>query len=149
METGKKVLVAFFSHTGENYAVGNITKGNTHIIAEMIAEATGGRLFEIVPIKEYPKTYDACVEVAKKEKAAGARPAVKDNIAVEDYEVVFIAIPTGGEICPCRSIRSSRSTAGQARPSSRFAHTKAADFPIRKSTSPMPARARKWKKGLP
>lgn len=24
METGKKVLVAFFSHTGENYAVGNI-----------------------------------------------------------------------------------------------------------------------------
>ena len=33
METGKKILVAFFSHTGENYAVGNITKGNTHIIA--------------------------------------------------------------------------------------------------------------------
>lgn len=54
METGKKVLVAFFSYTGENYAVGNITKGNTHIIAEMIAEATGGRLFEIVPVKGAP-----------------------------------------------------------------------------------------------
>ena len=93
MKTEKKVLVAFFSHTGENYAVGNITKGNTHIVAEMIAEATGGRLFEIVPVKEYPKTYNACVEVAKKEKAAGARPAVKDDIAVEDYEVVFIGYP--------------------------------------------------------
>lgn len=93
METGKKVLVAFFSHTGGNYAVGNITKGNTHIIAEMTAEATGGRLFEIVPVKEYPKTYDACVEVAKEEKAAGTRPAVKDDIAVEDYEVVFIGYP--------------------------------------------------------
>ena len=33
----KKVLVAFFSRTGENYNVGNISKGNTHIIAEMIA----------------------------------------------------------------------------------------------------------------
>lgn len=93
MTTGKKVLVTFFSHTGENYTVGNITKGNTHIIAEMIAEATGGKLFEIVPVKEYPKTYDACVDVAKKEKEAGARPAVKADIAVEDYDVVFIGYP--------------------------------------------------------
>ena len=149
METGKKVLVAFFSHTGENYAVGNITKGNTHIIAEMIAEAIGGRLFEIVPVKEYPKSYSACVEVAKKEKVAGARPAVKDDIAVEDYEVVFIGYPNWWGICPCRSIRSSRSTAGQVKPSSRFVHTKAADFPIRKNTLPMPAKVRKWKKDLP
>lgn len=93
MKTEMKVLVAFFSHTGENYAVGNITKGNTHIIAEMIAESTGGKLFEIVPVKEYPKTYDACVDVAKKEKETGARPAVKDDIAVEDYDVVFIGYP--------------------------------------------------------
>lgn len=93
METGKKVLVAFFSHTGENYAVGNITKGNTHIIAEMIAEATGGNLFEIVPIKEYPKTYNACVEVAKKEKETGARPAIKGSIAVENYDIIFLGYP--------------------------------------------------------
>lgn len=93
METEKKVLVAFFSHTGENYAVGNITKGNTHIIAEMIAEATGGNLFEIVPVKEYPKTYNACVEVAKKEKETGARPAIKGSIAVENYDIIFLGYP--------------------------------------------------------
>lgn len=93
MTTEKKVLVTFFSHTGENYAVGNITKGNTHIVAEMIAERTDGTLFEIEPVKEYPKTYNACVEVAKQEKEAGARPAVKDDIAVEDYDVVFIGYP--------------------------------------------------------
>ena len=34
-----KILVAYFSHTGENYNVGVIEKGNTHIIADMIAEA--------------------------------------------------------------------------------------------------------------
>ena len=93
MKTGRKTLVAFFSHTGENYGVGNITKGNTHIVAEMIAEATGSTLFEIVPVKEYPKTYNACVDVAKKEKETDAHPAVKDDIAVEDYDVVFIGYP--------------------------------------------------------
>lgn len=93
METEKKVLVAFFSRTGENYAVGNIAKGNTHIIAEMIAETTGGKLFEIAPVKEYPKTYDTCVEIAKKEKDANARPEVKGDISVEDYDIVFLGYP--------------------------------------------------------
>ena len=93
MKTDKKVLVVFFSHTGENYGVGNITKGNTCIVAEMIAEATGGKLFEIVPAQKYPKTYDACVDLAKKEKSAGARPAIEGDIAVEEYDTVFIGYP--------------------------------------------------------
>lgn len=41
-----KILVAYFSRTGENYGVGNIEKGNTHIIADMIVEQTGGDTFE-------------------------------------------------------------------------------------------------------
>ena len=94
MKTEKKVLVVFFSHTGENYGVGNITKGNTHIVAEMIAESTGGKLFEIVPEKDYPKeSYNDCVTMAKQEKEVGARPAIKGDIAVEDYDVVFIGYP--------------------------------------------------------
>lgn len=93
MKTDKKVLVVFFSHTGENYGVGNITKGNTCIVAEMIAETTGGELFEIVPVQKYPKTYDACVDLAKKEKSADARPAIEGDIAVEDYDTVFIGYP--------------------------------------------------------
>lgn len=92
-EANKKVLVAFFSHTGENYAVGNIEKGNTHIIAEMIAGETGGTLFEIVPSNAYPKTYNACVEVAKKEKEANARPAIQGDVPVEEYDVIFVGYP--------------------------------------------------------
>lgn len=91
---GKKALVVFFSHTGENYGVGNITEGNTHVIAKMIGEATGAPLFEIVPEKPYPTdSYDAVVEIAKNEKAAKARPAIKGDIAVEDYDVIFIGYP--------------------------------------------------------
>lgn len=92
-ESSKRVLVAFFSHTGENYAVGNIEKGNTHIIAEMIAEESGGTLFEIVPQNAYPKTYNACVEAAKKEKQAKARPAIKADAPVEEYDVIYLGYP--------------------------------------------------------
>ena len=45
MKENKKVLVTYFSRTGENYSVGNITKGNTQIVAEIIANETGGNLF--------------------------------------------------------------------------------------------------------
>lgn len=90
---GKKVLVAFFSHTGENYAVGNISKGNTHIVAEMIAEATGGTLFEIAPVKPYPTNYDQCTKVAKQEVESEARPDVTADAPVEDYDIIFIGYP--------------------------------------------------------
>ena len=92
--SGKKTLVAFFSHTGENYGVGNITEGNTHIIAKIIADATGGTLFEIVPEKDYPHdSYNDVVEIAKQEKAQKARPAIKGDISIEDYDVIFIGYP--------------------------------------------------------
>lgn len=97
METsisGNKTLVVFFSHTGENYGVGNISEGNTHIIAKMIGEATDGTLFEIVPEKEYPHdSYDEVVEIAKQEKEQKARPAIKGDVKVEDYDVIFIGYP--------------------------------------------------------
>lgn len=92
--SGKKALVVFFSHTGENYGVGNISEGNTHIIAKMIGEATDGTLFEIMPEKEYPHdSYDEVVEIAKQEKAQKARPAIKGDVKVEDYDVIFIGYP--------------------------------------------------------
>lgn len=93
MKNSKKVLVVFFSRTGENYAVGNIEKGNTHIIAEMIAKETGGKLFRIETVKPYPDEYKACVEVAKAEKENNARPEIKGDVKVEDYDVVFLGYP--------------------------------------------------------
>ena len=94
MKTEGKKLVVFFSHTGENYNVGYIEKGNTHIIAEMIADATGADTFEIVPEKGYPRdSYNECIEIAKKELQQNARPAVKGDVKVEDYDIIFIGYP--------------------------------------------------------
>ena len=89
----KKILVAFFSRAGENYAVGHIEKGNTHILAEMIAAETGGDLFHIEPVTPYPDDYTECTEVAKRELNAKARPAIKGDTAVEDYDIIFIGYP--------------------------------------------------------
>lgn len=93
MKNSKKVLVVFFSRTGENYAVGNIEKGNTHIIAEMIAKETGGKLFRIETVKPYPDEYKACVEIAKAEKESNTRPEVKGDVKVEDYDIIFLGYP--------------------------------------------------------
>lgn len=89
----KKILVAFFSRTGENYAVGHIEQGNTHIVAEMIAFATGGTLFRIEPATPYPDDYRACTEVALREKRSKARPALVGDIAAEEYDVIFLGYP--------------------------------------------------------
>lgn len=52
-EVSSKILVAFFSRADENYGVGYIEKGNTHIIADMIAEEVGADSFEIVRVTPF------------------------------------------------------------------------------------------------
>lgn len=88
-----KSLVVYFSHTGENYSVGNISEGNTAIIAKMIAEKTGSDTFEILPEKEYPKVYKSCTEVAKDEQKKNARPAYKGDVDTSAYDTVYIGYP--------------------------------------------------------
>ena len=93
--TGKKVLVVYFSRTGEQYSVGNITEGNTAVIAKMIAEQTKSALFEVkLKNDTYPVAYKALTEVALSEKKANARPEIEGDVAnFADYDVVFIGTP--------------------------------------------------------
>jgi len=88
-----KSLVVYFSHTGENYSVGNISEGNTAIIAKMIAAKTGSDTFEILPEKEYPKVYKSCTEAAKDEQKKNARPAYKDDVDTSAYDTIYIGYP--------------------------------------------------------
>ena len=90
-----KTLIAYFSRTGEQYSVGNITKGNTAIVAEIIAEKTGGDLFEIKVVNDnYPNEYTPLIQFAKKEKQENARPEIMGEVNnIEDYDTVFIGYP--------------------------------------------------------
>ena len=88
------VLVTYFSHAGENYNVGVVEEGNTAKLAKVIAEQTGADLFEIVPVVDYPQSYDECLEVATAEQREGARPEyVSDVENWEQYDTVFIGYP--------------------------------------------------------
>ena len=91
---GKRALVVYYSRADENHGVGVIEKGNTKILAEMIAEATGADTFEIVPVKPYPKEYSPTTEVAKKEKNENARPEITGTMPdVSKYDVIFLGYP--------------------------------------------------------
>ena len=94
-DTGSDVLVVYFSRTGEQYAVGVIDKGNTAIVAEIIAEQTGADLWEVLPENDqYPKTYKELTDVAKKEQNDNARPAYAGEVPdLSRYDTVFIGAP--------------------------------------------------------
>ena len=89
-----KMLVVFFSRTGEQYTVGVIDEGNTAVVAKMIAEKTGADIYEIIPETDYPYTYAELTDVAKKEQNENARPAIKDALPdMSQYDTVFIGAP--------------------------------------------------------
>lgn len=49
-----KPLIVYYSRKGENYwngSIKNLAKGNTEIVAEMIAGLTVGDLFEVETVK--------------------------------------------------------------------------------------------------
>lgn len=78
-----KVLVAYFSHSG-----------NTREIAQQISQASGGALFEIVPINPYPENYQDLTAVAKKEIQDGIKPKLQANVEnIGEYDVIFIGSP--------------------------------------------------------
>ena len=89
-----KILVAYFSRAGEEYSVGNISKGNTKIVAEIISQKTGGELFEIKPVKNYPTNYKECTQIASREKATKARPEILNKVEnFDQYDTIFIGYP--------------------------------------------------------
>lgn len=91
---GKKTLVVYFSHAGENYNVGNIKVGNTRKVADKIAELTGADMFEIVAEKNYDMPYNKLIEVAAEEERQEELPAFKGEVKdINKYDTIFIGGP--------------------------------------------------------
>jgi len=75
----KKILVAYFSHSG-----------NTREIANQIHKSEGGDIFEIQSVKPYPHNYDAVVEQAKQELESDHKPALKQKWRISSRMIWFI-----------------------------------------------------------
>jgi flavodoxin len=80
---GTKVLVIYYSLTG-----------NTKSIAEMIREKTGGDVFEIETVKNYPADYSGIIAEAKRELETGELPALKKSPPdMSSYGLVLVGSP--------------------------------------------------------
>ena len=70
-------LIAYFSRRGENYVSGKLKElsvGNTEVAAGMLQQLTGADLFQLEPVHEYPKSYNACIDEAQADqRQAGAK----------------------------------------------------------------------------
>lgn len=68
--------------------------GNNEYIAQLIQQETGGDLFSIETVQEYPSTHDPLLEAAYEEKAQNARPELAAQIENPDnYSVIFLGYP--------------------------------------------------------
>lgn len=80
---GKKILIAYFSWSG-----------NTRKVANQIHEKVGGDIFEIKTVEQYPTDHQSASEVAKKELDENARPKLVNEVNnMADYDVIMIGYP--------------------------------------------------------
>lgn len=102
------ILIAYFAY-GENapladgvdastsasiqYRDDKLT-GNTGLVAGMIADATGGDLFSILTVEQYPDSYDDTIDVGQEEKRANTRPELSSHIEdLDHYDTIFLGFP--------------------------------------------------------
>ena len=92
-----KMLIACFSHAGQNYVNGNIVNlpiGNTAIVAEKLKTLTGAELYHIEQRESYPEDYHQLTEAAKKELRENARPDLKEPVPdLTGCAMLFLGFP--------------------------------------------------------
>ena len=79
----KKVLVVYFSHTG-----------NTETVANFIHEAVGGDIVKLETEEPYTDNYNELLDIAQNEQNEKARPLLSTQIDnIEDYGTIFLGYP--------------------------------------------------------
>ena len=92
-----KTLIAFFSRADENYfggAMRYVKVGNTEIVANIIKDLILADSFKIEMKNPYSPVYMTCIEEAKKDLRAKARPElVSVPESIDEYDTVILAYP--------------------------------------------------------
>ena len=88
--SNKKILIAYFSWSG-----------NTKKMANTIKENVGGDILEIKPSNPYPTDYSECGDVAKEERDNNARPKIANlPKSIDEYDTIFIGYPIWWHTAP-------------------------------------------------
>ena len=97
-------LVIYYSRRGENYVNGSIkslSKGNAEVITEFIQNAVDADVFEVDTVKPYDKDYMVCIEEAKAELRAKARPELREMLSdISTYDNIFVVGPNWWGVYP-------------------------------------------------
>jgi len=92
-----KTLIAFFSRADENYfggAMRYVKTGNTEIVVGLMKEIIGAETFKIEMKSPYSPVYMTCIDEAKKDLKANARPElVSYPDSIEEYDTIILAYP--------------------------------------------------------
>lgn len=98
------ILIAYFSVMetdgvdtvagASRIAVDGQTLGNNQYIAQLIQQETGGDLFSIETVQDYPTTHDPLLDFAHEEQEENARPELSTQIEnLDSYNVIFLGYP--------------------------------------------------------
>lgn len=92
-----KSLVVYFSRVGETFVDGQIKfteKGFTEILAEKIAELSGGDLFKLELAEPFSEYYPQADKRAKEEYENNVLPEITNlPLSIKDYDVIYIGFP--------------------------------------------------------
>jgi flavodoxin len=92
-----KTLIAFFSRADENYfggAMRYVKVGNTEIVVNDMKEMINADTFKIEMKDPYSPVYMTCIDEAKKDLRAKARPElVSMPASIEEYDTIVLAYP--------------------------------------------------------
>ena len=92
-----KTLIAYFSRADENYFAGAmryVKIGNTEIVVNKMKEMVDADTFKIEMKNPYSPVYMTCIEEAKKDLKAKARPElVSLPESVDAYDTIVLAYP--------------------------------------------------------
>jgi len=90
-------LIAYFSRADENYfggAMRYVKVGNTEIVCNIIRELIPADMFKIEMKTPYSPVYMTCIDEAKRDKRAKARPElVSMPESIDEYDTVILAYP--------------------------------------------------------
>lgn len=103
-EENSKILVCYFSFpetdstdassSASRVVIDGEMKGAMQYMAEIISDTTGGDMFRIETIQDYPGTHEPLVDQAADEKADSARPELSTHIEnLDAYDTIFIGYP--------------------------------------------------------
>ena len=92
-----KTLIAFFSRADENYfggAMRYVKVGNTEIVCNLMKELIDADTFKIEMKAPYSPVYMTCIDEAKRDLRAKARPElISLPESIDEYDTVVLAYP--------------------------------------------------------